>query len=282
MVVGAAFGRGLVREWSGSWSGGAGSGHAATPVRAIGGERDGADGWLPGRWLSGIESVTVDPRDGPRSCGVRSRAPASAEPQQARLPARWASAAAENRTRTAELVARQTLVSNLGWDFNTRISQLRPAPWFQSVTIDPSSHLPVVDNVSFESLQADGGGTATCIKVATTGSWPLLRVCGARGLLGQQATEMAEDPGVDSVGVAVDPVRGRRSARSAARGPRAARSARALEAGTRSCGPRLPSSTGAAQWQSGISGGGNGHGSQADFRNRPVILAGQTGPLHED
>ncbi|KOU97165.1 hypothetical protein ADK91_33610 [Streptomyces sp. XY511] len=75
-------------------------------------------------------------------------------------------ATAEKKARTAELAARQTLVSDLGRDFNTMISQLRPAPWIQSATIDPSSYLPVVDNVSFESLQADGGGIVTCINVA--------------------------------------------------------------------------------------------------------------------
>ncbi|MEU9994030.1 hypothetical protein [Streptomyces sp. NPDC050848] len=56
-------------------------------------------------------------------------------------------------------------MSDLGRDFNTMISHLRPAPWIQSATIDPSSYLPVVDNVSFESLQADGGGIVTCINV---------------------------------------------------------------------------------------------------------------------
>lgn len=46
------------------------------------------------------------------------------------------------------------------------ISELRPAPWVESATIDPTSYLPVVDNHSFESLQADGGGIVTCINVA--------------------------------------------------------------------------------------------------------------------
>lgn len=95
---------------------------------------DGADGWLPGRWLSGVEGVVVDPRAGPRSCGDGSRAPASAEPQQARIPAQRASAAAERKARTAELGARQRLVSDLSRDFNTMLSQLRPAPWIQSAT----------------------------------------------------------------------------------------------------------------------------------------------------
>ena len=50
----------------------------------MGSERDWdrADGWLPGRWLSGIEGVVVDPRAGPNSAGSEVRAPASAEPQQ--------------------------------------------------------------------------------------------------------------------------------------------------------------------------------------------------------
>lgn len=69
-----------------------------------------------------------------------------------------------------DLVARQTLVSDLSREFNTMIFQLRPAPWIQSETIDPSSYLPVVDNVSFENFHADGGGIVTCINVATTGS----------------------------------------------------------------------------------------------------------------
>ncbi|MCX5230375.1 hypothetical protein [Streptomyces sp. NBC_00233] len=81
------------------------------------------------------------------------------------IKAQRASATAERKARTAELAARQTLVSDLSRDFNTMISQLRPAPWIQSATIDPSSYLPVVDNVSFESLQADGGGIVTCINV---------------------------------------------------------------------------------------------------------------------
>ncbi|MEU9204816.1 hypothetical protein [Streptomyces sp. NPDC048332] len=75
-------------------------------------------------------------------------------------------ATAERKARTAELAARQTLVTDLSLDFNAMISQLRPAPWIQSATIDPSSYLPVVDDVSFESLQADGGGIVTCINVA--------------------------------------------------------------------------------------------------------------------
>ncbi|MFG2616408.1 hypothetical protein ACGFXC_02180 [Streptomyces sp. NPDC048507] len=57
-------------------------------------------------------------------------------------------------------------MTDLGRDFDTMISQLRPAPCIQSATIDPSPSLPVVDNVSFESLQADGGGIVTCINVA--------------------------------------------------------------------------------------------------------------------
>ncbi len=82
------------------------------------------------------------------------------------IKAQRASATAEKKARTAELAARQTLVSDLSRDFDTVISQLRPAPWIQSAAIDPSSYLPVVDNVSFESLQADGGGIVTCINVA--------------------------------------------------------------------------------------------------------------------
>lgn len=177
-------------------------------------ERLGASRTGRGRWLaartraSGIEGVLVDPRDCPRSCGVGSRA--RRWPGRCiRLLAQRARAATEKKARKAELVARQTLVSDLSRDVNTMISQLRPAPWIQSATIDLSSYRPE-DNVSFESLQADGGGIVTCIEIATTGSWPLLRACRAPGLLGQQATEMAEDPGVDGVGVAVDPVRGRR------------------------------------------------------------------------
>jgi hypothetical protein len=142
--------------------------------------RDGVDGWLPGRWHGGSRvwwwtRGTVQDR-------AESDAPASSWPQQARLPAQRASAAAEKKARKAELVARQTLVSDLSRDFSTMVYRLRPAPWIQSATVDPSSYLPVVGNVSFESLQADGGGV-TCIKVATTGSWPLLRACGALGLL---------------------------------------------------------------------------------------------------
>ncbi|MCG7203670.1 hypothetical protein [Streptomyces arenae] len=75
-------------------------------------------------------------------------------------------ATAERKARSADLAARQTLVSDLGRNFNAMISQLRPAPWIQSATIDPSSYLPVVDHVSFERLQADGGGIVTCINVA--------------------------------------------------------------------------------------------------------------------
>ncbi|MFF2213394.1 hypothetical protein [Streptomyces antibioticus] len=91
---------------------------------------------------------------------------------------------------------------------NTVVFQMRPAPWLQSTIIDPSSYLLVVDNDFFESFQAHGGCIVTCTKVATAVS--LVRACWALGLLGQQATEMVEDPGVDGVGVAVDPVGGRR------------------------------------------------------------------------
>lgn len=125
----------------------------------------------------------MDPRAGPRSCGVGGPALASAEPQQTRIPAQRAGAAAEKKARTAEPVARHTLVSHLRRDFDTLISQLRPAPWIQSATIDSPSYVPVVDNVSFESLQADDGGIVTCTNVATTGSLPLLRACGAGACL---------------------------------------------------------------------------------------------------
>ncbi|MEU2911934.1 hypothetical protein ACFYM3_13505 [Streptomyces massasporeus] len=82
------------------------------------------------------------------------------------IKAQRSRATAERKARTAELAARQNLVSDLGRDFNKMISQLRPAPWIQSATIDPSSYLPVVNNVTFESLQADGGGVVTSINVA--------------------------------------------------------------------------------------------------------------------
>ncbi|MFE5097077.1 hypothetical protein ACFRCI_43965 [Streptomyces sp. NPDC056638] len=82
------------------------------------------------------------------------------------LKAQRTRASADKKARTAELAARQTLVTDLGRDFNTMISELRPAPWIESATIDPTSYLPVVDNHSFESLQADGGGIVTCINVA--------------------------------------------------------------------------------------------------------------------
>ncbi|MFD9288431.1 hypothetical protein ACFWBV_09010 [Streptomyces sp. NPDC060030] len=82
------------------------------------------------------------------------------------LKAQRTRASADKKARTAELAARQTLVTDLGRDFNTMISELRPAPWVESATIDPTSYLPVVDNHSFESLQADGGGIVTCINVA--------------------------------------------------------------------------------------------------------------------
>ncbi|MEN8655252.1 hypothetical protein ABCR94_32885 [Streptomyces sp. 21So2-11] len=83
-----------------------------------------------------------------------------------KLKAQRTRANADKKARTAELAARQTLVTDLGRDFNAMISELRPAPWIESATIDSTSYLPVVDNHSFESLQADGGGIVTCINVA--------------------------------------------------------------------------------------------------------------------
>lgn len=84
MVVGAACGRGLVREWSGSWSGGAGSGHAAAAVRAIGSERDGTGqmagcpdaGYLGSRvwwWPRGMVQDRAESEVVPRCRPSRSR-----------------------------------------------------------------------------------------------------------------------------------------------------------------------------------------------------------------
>lgn len=101
MVVGAAFGRGLVRILVPWRRCGSCCGCSASDCEPVG--LDGADGWLPGRWLSGVEGVVVDQRAGRRSCGVGSRASASAEPQQARIPAQRASSAAEKKALTPEL-----------------------------------------------------------------------------------------------------------------------------------------------------------------------------------
>ncbi|WP_380282464.1 hypothetical protein [Kitasatospora purpeofusca] len=79
---------------------------------------------------------------------------------------RRARATTDKKARTAELAAREGLVTDLSRNFNSMVADLRPAPWIESATIDPATYLPLINGGSFETLQADGGGIVTCINVA--------------------------------------------------------------------------------------------------------------------
>ncbi|MFF2041787.1 hypothetical protein ACFVVX_15245 [Kitasatospora sp. NPDC058170] len=82
------------------------------------------------------------------------------------IKARRTRATADQKARLAELAARKGLVTDLSRNFDTMVAELRPAPWIESATIDSTTYLPLINNGSFETLQADGGGIVTCINVA--------------------------------------------------------------------------------------------------------------------